>query len=476
MERKSITVSDGEIKSQLEFCGKIALEFQSAGKIKMPKYRIITYGCQLNENDSEKLAGLLIQCGYTEAAAEESADIVVFNTCAVRENAETKVYGNIGAYKAEKGKNPDMVIAVAGCMTGQPQAIEKIKTKYRFVDIAVGTHDLYRFPQHLYNVLQNRKRILADDCLNDGNIAENLPIKRNSSITASVTVMYGCNNFCSYCIVPYVRGRERSRTPNDIVNEVQTLVTEGYKDITLLGQNVNSYGRDTNDTSFSDLLKKIDAIEGEYRLRFMTSHPKDMSDDLIEAMVNSKHLARHLHLPFQSGSTAVLNAMNRVYTREDYIVLADKIRKSMPDITFTSDVIVGFPGESESDFEKTLSLVERLRFDMLFTYLYSRRGGTPAALLPEIEESVKKRRFDRLVEMQNKISAEINLQYRGKIVTVLTEGLSKTDSGMMSGRMANSKVVNFSSGNVDPSELIGKFTEVIIETAQTWSFNGKLNI
>lgn len=435
------------------------------------KYMISTFGCQMNENDSEKLAGMLEVMGYKHANSLEESDLILYNTCCVRENAELKVYGHIGSLKALKNSKPEMTIAICGCMMEQKDVVGHILKKYRHVDLIFGTHNLYKFPELLYKSL-NSKTPVADVGGSDDYIAEGVPIKREHGIKAWLTIMYGCNNFCSYCIVPYVRGRERSRKISDITDEAALLGRQGYKEITLLGQNVNSFGIGSEDgSSFAGLLRGLEDVQGIERVRFMSSHPKDLSDDLILAMKDCKKACEHLHLPIQAGSNAILRDMNRKYTREHYLELTDKIRSMVPGISLTTDIIVGFPGETEEDFTKTLELVEKVRFDYVYTFLYSKRLGTPAAKKSgQVSEEVKKDRFDRLITLQNRISKEINDRLAGGSVEILVEGHSKNNINMLTGRTRTNKIVNFKGG----TDLVGRLVRVRIEKTGTWSLDGKL--
>lgn len=432
-----------------------------------------TYGCQMNENDSEKLAGMLMEMGYIMSGKQEDSELIIYNTCCIRENAELKVYGHLGALKKLKRQRPDLKIAVCGCMMQQPEVVEHIGSKYRQVDIVFGTHNLHRFPELLHRALESDENII-DISDSEGRIAEGLPIERKEGVKAWVTVMYGCNNYCSYCIVPYVRGRERSRTVQDIVDEAAMLGRQGFREITLLGQNVNSYGKDLEDAeSFAKLLRRLDKLEGIERVRFMTSHPKDLSDELIDAIRDCGKVCNHLHLPIQSGSSRILEKMNRKYDREHYLGLVQKLRNSIPDISLSTDIIVGFPGETDEDFEQTLDLLERVRFDFAYTFIYSRRTGTPAAKSNEqIDEETKKRRFERLVAVQNRISREINDQLLGSTAEVLVEGLSRNSISSCTGRTDTNKVVNFKGG----SNLTGRLVKVKIDKVQTWSLEGEILI
>jgi tRNA-2-methylthio-N6-dimethylallyladenosine synthase len=466
-ERKNILIPTEEITRQAEFLQQV--RELNVGVLK--KYSISTFGCQMNENDSEKLAGMLAEMGYVESEKVEDSDVILYNTCCVRENAELKVYGHLGSLKKLKEENPDIIIAICGCMMQQQQVVDQIKRKYRHVDLIFGTHNIYKFPELLYSAISSKKSIV-DIWESAGIITENMPIERKDGLKAWVTIMYGCNNFCSYCIVPYVRGRERSRKVDDIVNEIRTLGQQGYKEITLLGQNVNSYGKDLDESfSFAKLLYEINKVHGIERIRFMTSHPKDLSDELVIAMKECDMVCEHLHLPIQSGSTKVLKEMNRNYSKEQYMELAKKIKSQIPDISLTTDIIIGFPGETEDDFLETLDVVERVGFDSAYTFLYSKRTGTPAAEnSDQITEEVKKDRFERLIAVQNRISKEINDDLVGKSVEVLVEGLSKNNTEMYTGRTSTNKIVNFR-GNED---IVGKQVIVKIEKSHTWSLEGRV--
>lgn len=436
----------------------------------MPKYYIETWGCQMNEEDSEKLAGMLKNIGYTDTLNREEASIIIFNTCCVRENAELKVFGNLGTLRKLKEKNPDLVIAVCGCMMQQKGMAEDIVRRFPYVDIVFGTHNAYKFPEYLNRVKQ--ENVVVKEIMDkETEIIEGMPIERKSDAKAYVTIMYGCNNFCTYCVVPYVRGRERSRKPEDIENEIIELVNEGYKEITLLGQNVNSYGKGLEpEITFADLLKRIDKIPGLERLRFMTSHPKDLSEDVIKAIKEGNKICEQIHLPVQSGSSRILKIMNRKYTREDYLNLIRKIKKEIPDVAISTDIIVGFPGETEEDFEETLSLVKEVEFDSAYTFIYSRRKYTPADKMEDqIDDAVKHERFNRLIEVINEASAKKNKEYEGKVVEVLVEGESKNDSTRLMGRTRTGKLVNFAGDK----ESIGKLVNVKINKANSFTLNGE---
>ncbi len=472
-KRVTTQVSAEEIAQQYKYI-EILKDYNQkrVSKIGRPvKYNIETFGCQMNENDSERLSGMLSEMGYSESFKRSESDLIIFNTCCVRENAEQKVYGHLGALKKLKDNNPDLIIAICGCMMQQPEVVEHIKKVYRHVDIVFGTHNLYKFPELLNTAIETRNTVI-DVWDSTGSIAENMPITRKDNLKAWVTVMYGCNNFCSYCIVPYVRGRERSRSVDDIKNEVEKLALEGCKEITLLGQNVNSYGKDLEgEYTFAGLLRELNTVEGIERIRFMTSHPKDLSDELIYAMRDCEKVCEHLHLPVQSGSTRILDEMNRRYTKEQYMELLEKVKKHIPGIGLSTDIIVGFPGETEEDFSETLDVIEKARFDMAYTFLYSKRTGTPAAKHPDqISEEAKKNRFDKLLALQNSISREINDELLGREVEVLVEGLSKSSKTTYTGRTRENKIVNFKGSQ----ELVGKLVKVKIDTIQTWSLLGKL--
>ncbi len=434
------------------------------------KAAVITYGCQQNVSDSEKLSGMLEKMGYSLCEKAEQADLVIFNTCAVREHAELKVYGNIGALKPVKRKNPDMRIAVCGCMMQQQSVQDEIKRKYSHVNIVFGPSLIYKFPEMLYHSLSSGKKTF--DRTENLEIIEDLPVKRSDNNKGWVTVMYGCNNFCTYCIVPYLRGRERSRAAENIIKEVKELVDAGYKDITLLGQNVNSYGKDLGgEYDFADLLADINKIEGDFWIRFLTSHPKDCSKKLIDTMASCEKVCKQLHLPFQAGNDRVLNAMNRRYTAQKYIELIDYAKEKMPDITLTSDVIVGFPGETADEFMDTVKLLKRVEFDNLFTFLYSKRSGTPAAVMDDqIDEQEKSRRFNILLSELHPISKQKNDLLVGKNVRVFVESISKTNDNVLTGKTEGGKTVDF----VGDKSLIGSFANVKITDSRTWFLLGEL--
>lgn len=430
---------------------------------------IVTLGCQMNARDSEKLVGILEQIGYTVSDSKD-ADFVIFNTCTVRENANLKVYGRLGALGRIKQEHPEMLIGLCGCMMQEPEVVEKIRKSYSFVDLIFGTHNIFKFAELITNRLE-AKGMIIDIWQNTDQIVEDLPSERKYPFKSGVNIMFGCNNFCSYCIVPYVRGRERSRNPEDILREIEQLASEGVVEIMLLGQNVNSYGSTLDQpVSFAALLQKIEKIDGIKRIRFMTSHPKDLSDELIEVMKDSSKICPHLHLPVQSGSTSILKKMNRSYTKESYLTLVEKLRKAIPDIALTTDIIVGFPGETEEDFLDTLDVVRKVRYDSAFTFIYSPRTGTPAAVMPEqVEDDVIKERFDRLLKEVQTISAEMCRRHQGTIQDVLVESRNEQDSTLMTGRLGSNLLVHF------PGEesLIGTITQVELVECKGFYYIGK---
>ena len=432
---------------------------------------IETYGCQQNVSDSEILMGMLVAMGYEAAEKRDDADIIIFNTCAVREGAELKVFGNLGALKHLKAKRPSVIIGVCGCMMQQKENAEEVRKKYKHVDLVFGTHSLYFFPTLLEEIIFSEKRVI-DVKDTDGFISEDYPVKRAKGPCAWVSVMYGCNNFCSYCIVPYVRGRERSRDASSIVKEVRTLAQEGYKEITLLGQNVNSYGKDLDDgIDFADLLKMVCEVDGIERVRFMTSHPKDISDKLIDTMAKEEKICAQLHLPVQSGSTKVLNDMNRRYTKEEYLEKIEKVKAKIPNITLTTDIIVGFPTETKDDFEETIDVLKKVRYDTIFSFIYSKRPGTPAAKMDDaMTKEEKKECFERLLAVQEEISYEKNLALKDAELKVLVEGYSKTDKEVLTGRTEGGKIVNFKGDD----KCIGSFVMLKITDVKTWSLTGEI--
>jgi tRNA-2-methylthio-N6-dimethylallyladenosine synthase len=433
-------------------------------------FYIETWGCQMNEEDSEKLSGMLKRTGYDRSDERDTADIIIFNTCCVRENAELKVKGNLGALKKIKKERPDLIIAVCGCMMQQEGVAEEIIKMFPFVDIIFGTHNSYKFPEYLNRVKQENKSIVEVIQKEEG-IVEGIPIDRESCVKAFVTIMYGCNNFCTYCIVPYVRGRERSREPQNIVKEIKDLVSAGYKEVTLLGQNVNSYGKELEPKmSFAGLLKTIREIPGLERVRFMTSHPKDLTEDVIDVIAEGGNLCEQIHLPVQSGSSRLLKMMNRHYDKEMYLDLVRRIKSKIPGVAISTDIIIGFPGETEEDFQETLSLVNEVEYDSAFTFIYSKRKGTPAYDMDDqISDEVKHDRFNRLVEAVNACSRKRNLSYLGRTVEVLVEGFSKNNENTVTGRTRSGKLVNLSGG----AELIGELVNVKIIKANSFSLVGE---
>ncbi len=431
----------------------------------------VTYGCQMNEHDSEKLDAMIQDMGYIVVKKIDQADLVIFNTCCVRENAEFKVYGNIGRIKHLKETKKDLVLAVCGCMMQQPHVVEAIKKQYKYVDLVFGTHNLHNFPSLLEETLSSHKQVI-EVWEHEGDVVEGLAINRKKDIKAYVNVMYGCDNFCAYCIVPYTRGRERSRAPQDILDEIQGLVDGGVKEVILLGQNVNSYGKTLeNPMDFADLMRKVNDIEGIERIRFMTSHPKDISDKLLETMAECEHICEYLHLPIQAGSNRILKAMNRKYTREQYLEIVDKARKLMPDVSISTDLIIGFPGETIEDFEETMSLMKEVKFDSAFTYIYSKRTGTPAALIePQIDEAEKHRRMTELLEMFNPMVNEKIKSYQDEMLEVLVEGASKSTDQILMGRTRQHVTVNFE-GDLS---LTGKLVKVKATQPRRFSIFGEL--
>lgn len=453
-----------EIEEQYKYIEKV----RENNENKNLKYNIFTMGCQLNENDSEKICGMLEKMGYSSTENLNEADLVIFNTCCVRENAEDKLFGKVGEIKKQKEER-GTIIAIGGCMMQEKHIVEKLHKSYPYVDIIFGTHTLHKLPEDIYKIQEERKKI--DDVIDiDGEVYEGLPIKRNDNIKASVTIMYGCNNFCSYCIVPYVRGRERSRKPEDILNEVKDLAKRGYKEITLLGQNVNSYDGGKG-YKFSNLLYDVNKIEGIERIRFVSPHPKDFTDDVIEAIALSDKVCKIIHLPLQSGSTKVLKIMNRKYTKEQYLSLVEKMKNKIPGLKLSTDIIVGFPGETEKDFEDTLDVVKKVCFEQVFMFIYSRRVGTPGDKMEnQIPEEIKHKRFDRLKALVESQIEENNKEYVGTIQKVLIEGKSKTNDKVLTGRTDTNKVVNIE-GN---ENLIGNIVDVQIVSEHMWYLKGEV--
>ena len=469
MERKTPLIPAEDIARQKEFCQKVREHNDTLPA--RPLAWVDTYGCQQNEADSELIRGMLADMGYDFCPDEQGADVIVINTCAIREHAEQRVFGNIGALVHGKRRNPNQIICVCGCMAQEPHVAERIRQSFRHVDLLFGPHALWRFPEFLFRLLTRRGRIF-ENADSDGAIAEGLPVRRSGTVKAWVSIMYGCNNFCSYCIVPYVRGRERSREPQLILDEIRQLAEAGYKDITLLGQNVNSYGKDLAEPmDFPTLLEQANAIPGDFLLRFMTSHPKDATDRLFDVMRDCEKVAPHIHLPFQAGNDRVLAAMNRRYTREIYLSKVAALRARIPDIVLTSDVIVGFPGETTEEFEETLSLVEQVRFDALFTFIYSPRKGTPAAELPDpMSKEDKLANFNRLVAAQDAISHEKHQAYVGTVQRCLVDGESDDPRNNLNARTPGGRLVHLTG---DPA-LVGTFADVRIVDASTWALFGEL--
>lgn len=429
---------------------------------------ITTFGCQMNARDSEKLVGILERIGYVEVP-DENADFVIYNTCTIRENANLRVYGRLGYLHSLKKKNPHMMIGLCGCMMQEPQVVEKLKKSYSFVNLIFGTHNIYKFAELIVSSLLS-DRMIIDIWKDTDKIVEDLPVERKYPFKSGVNIMFGCNNFCSYCIVPYVRGRERSRNPKDIVREIERLVKDGVVEVMLLGQNVNSYGKNLDEPmTFAQLLTEIEKIDGLKRIRFMTSHPKDLSDELIEVMKNSKKICKHLHLPLQSGSSDILQKMNRRYDKEKYLNLVEKIRTAIPDISLTTDIIVGFPGETEEDFLETVDVVKKVRYDSAFTFIYSKRTGTPAAVMEnQIPEDVVKDRFNRLLETVQTIGREMSARDTGKVMEVLVEEQNNQDKHLMTGRLSNNLLVHFEGD----TSLIGQLCKVRLDECRGFYYMG----
>lgn len=472
MMRNETNMNELEAQRQREIMKRLKVRLtQKSRELGRPlTYCSICFGCQMNAKDSEKLEGILETIGYVKTDSED-ADFIIMNTCTVRENANLRVYGRLGQLKKYKKKNPDMLIALCGCMMQESLVVEKIKQSYRHVDIIFGTHNVFKLAELIEDKL-NAKGMVIDIWEGTSEIVEDLPSDRKYDFKCGVNIMFGCNNFCSYCIVPYVRGRERSRKPEDIIKEIEALVKDGVAEVMLLGQNVNSYGKNLeHPITFSQLLERIEQIEGLKRIRFMTSHPKDLSDELIAVMAKSKKICKHLHLPVQSGSTKVLSDMNRRYTKEDYLVLVDKIKAAIPDISLTTDIIVGFPTETEEDFEDTLDVVRRVRFDSAFTFIYSKRTGTPAADMEfqATEEEIKER-FDSLLKEVQDIAKETCGRDQGKIMEVLVEGLDEQDENLLTGRLSNNLLVHFPGDQ----SLIGTFQNVKLTEAKGFYYIGTL--
>ncbi|MGM9619171.1 MAG: tRNA (N6-isopentenyl adenosine(37)-C2)-methylthiotransferase MiaB [Oscillospiraceae bacterium] len=469
MEREKVLLSAEEIGRQKAFCEKVRALLAEEGRELLAM--VDTFGCQQNVADGERIMGMLREMGFSFTEDPCAADVIVLNTCAVREHAEQRVYGNLGSLTHTKKAKPSQIICLCGCMAQQPRVAEKVRKSYRHVDLVFGPQAMWKFPELLYTVCQRRRRVFSIE-EEDGTIAEGLPVVRQGGVKAWVSVMYGCNNFCSYCIVPYVRGRERSRDASEVLRECRELIESGCREITLLGQNVNSYGKDLPEPmDFADLLAEIDRIPGDYLIRFMTSHPKDASKKLLDTMARCEHVAKQLHLPVQSGSNRVLQAMNRRYTRESYLELVRYARSVMPDIALTSDIIIGFPGETEAEAMETVSLVEEVGYDALFTFIYSPRPGTPAAKLPDPYTRAEKQVwFDRLLEAQNAISAKKHASFVGQSLRVLVDGREDDARWNLSSRTGGGRLVHLH----DREELIGKYCRVKITDSNTWALFGEV--
>ncbi len=433
---------------------------------------VITFGCQMNARDSEKLAGVLEAAGYEIHEDDEAADFLIYNTCTVRDNANQRVYGHLGVANGNKRRNPHMKVALCGCMMQEESVIEKLKTSYRFVDLIFGTHNLYKFPEYLTRVFENPGEMLIDIWKDTDQIVETLPVERKYRFKSGINIMFGCNNFCSYCIVPYVRGREKSREPKDILREIERLVADGVVEIMLLGQNVNSYGKNLSEPiTFAQLLEQVCEIEGLQRVRFMTSHPKDLSDELIEVMKRNPKVCRHLHLPLQSGSTKILTAMNRRYTKESYLALAQKIRRELPDMAITTDIIVGFPGETAADVEETIDVVKQVEFDNAFTFIYSKRTGTPAASMEnQVPEEEVKKNFDRLLQVVQETARNRVSRYQGQVMDALVEEINEHDPHLVNGRLSNNTIVHFPGS----AELIGQIVPVSLKECRGFYYMGEM--
>lgn len=470
--REMVTqLPEDETKRQFYFMEKVKGYVKELGEQlgHKPTCCVTTFGCQMNARDSEKLLGILEKVGY-EIIEEENADFVIFNTCTVRDNANQKVYGRLGVLNGYKRKNPKMKIALCGCMMQEPSVIEKIKASYGFVDLIFGTHNIFKFAELLASLFEQEGMII-DIWQDTTQIVEDLPVERKYPFKSGINIMFGCNNFCSYCIVPYVRGRERSRNPKDIIREIERLVADGVVEVMLLGQNVNSYGKTLEEPmTFAELLREIEKIDGLQRIRFMTSHPKDLSEELIQVMKESKKICRHLHLPLQSGSTRILEAMNRRYTKEQYLELADRIRSQIPDIAITTDIIVGFPGETKEDVEETIDVIKKVKYDNAFTFIYSKRTGTPAASMEQVPEAFVKQEFDRVLKTVQETARMQVARFQGQVAEVLVEEVNENDSSLLTGRMSNNTLVHF------PGEksLIGKLVMVTLDECHGFYYMGHM--
>lgn len=471
IDKKQIPQSEPERQYYFMDIAKNYVEQLAAKKGSPLTFHVTTFGCQMNARDSEKLVGILERIGYVETDTEE-ADFVIYNTCTVRENANNKVYGRLGVLQNYKKKNPHMLIGLCGCMMQEAVVVEKLKESYRFVDLIFGTHNIYKFAELIVTAMESDSMTI-DIWKDTDQIVEDLPVERKYSFKSGVNIMFGCNNFCSYCIVPYVRGRERSREPKDIIREIESLVADGVVEVMLLGQNVNSYGRSLETpVTFAQLLQEIEKIDGLERIRFMTPHPKDLSDELIEVMKNSKKICNHVHLPLQSGSSRILKLMNRHYTKEHYLELVEKIRREIPDVSITTDIIVGFPQETEEDFLETMDVVEKAQYESAYTFIYSKRTGTPAASMDgQVPEDVVKDRFDRLLEKLSGISAKHIDKYVDTIQDVLVESVNDHDSSLVTGRMRNNTLVHFPG----ESGLVGKIVNVHLTEGKGFYYFGELS-
>ena len=473
MIKYTATTDENEVSRQKEYMKKAAayvaeLEAQIGHK---PLCCVTTFGCQMNARDSEKLSGILTEIGYELTESEEDADFVIYNTCTVRDNANQRVYGRLGFLNSMKRKKPHLRIALCGCMMQEPAVIEKIKKSYRFVDLIFGTHNIFKFAELLVTMFENHEMII-DIWQETDQIVEELPVNRKYPYKSGINIMFGCNNFCSYCIVPYVRGRERSRDPKEIIREIEKLVADGVVEIMLLGQNVNSYGKTLeHPVTFAQLLHEVEQIEGLKRIRFMTSHPKDLSNELIEVMKNSKKICRHLHLPVQAGSDRILKAMNRRYTKEQYLALVEKIKTAMPDISLTTDLIVGFPGETLEDVEETIDIVQKVQYDNAFTFIYSKRTGTPAAAMEnQVPEEVVKEGFDKLLKVVQDTAKDRAARLKGSVMEALVEEVNEQDASLMTGRLSNNMLVHFPADR----SLIGQLVMVSLDECHGFYYTGHI--
>lgn len=473
MTKYNSTTDYAEVNLQKDYIEKAKKYVQNLEQTigHKPLCCVTTFGCQMNARDSEKLSGILSEIGYEITEDEETADFVIYNTCTVRDNANQRVYGRLGFLNSMKKKKPHLRIALCGCMMQEQSVIDKIKKSYRFVDLIFGTHNIFKFAELLVTMFESDDMII-DIWDKTDQIVEDLPVNRKFSYKSGINIMFGCNNFCSYCIVPYVRGRERSRDPKEIIREIEGLVADGVVEIMLLGQNVNSYGKTLdNPISFSELLTEVEKIEGLKRIRFMTSHPKDLSDDLIEVMKNSKKICRHLHLPVQAGSNRILKDMNRHYTREQYLDLVQKIKTAMPDIALTTDLIVGFPGETMDDIEETIDLVKQVGYNNAFTFIYSKRTGTPAAAMEnQVPEEIVKEGFDKLLKVVQDTAKENALKLQGKVMDALVEEINEHDNTLMTGRLSNNMLVHFKAD----SSMIGQIVSVSLDECHGFYYTGKI--